>query len=295
MKILVTGGSGLLGIKLVGELAAEGWEVVALYHLHRPSEVKGVKWVQLDVTSTYLLEDLILKERPSVVVHAAAYTDVDGCERDKAKAWLTNVEATRSVVRASRVVNAYLVYVSTDYVFDGERGMYREDDLPNPINYYGLTKLVGEELVKSSDILYTVVRTSNIYGVGGSKKGFAEYVVERLSKGEVVNAVVDQYLSPTYSGFLAKGIVRLLEVKPMGVLHMAGERLSRYEFALYIARKLGADESLVKPVGARELAGWVAKRPRDSSLNCSKARMLMSWEHDTGKAVEAFVAEAGWS
>ena len=292
MRVLVTGGSGLLGGKLVRVLAERGFEVVATYNRHQPFPLEGVRWVRLDVTDTLRLEDLILKERPGAVVHAAAFTDVDGCERDKAGAWRVNVEATRRVVRASRVVNAYLIYVSTDYVFDGEKGLYVEEDLPNPINYYGFTKLVGEELVKSSDLLYTVVRPSNIFGIGGGKKGFAEYVVERLSRGEGVSALTDQYLSPTYNGFLAEGIARLLEVRPMGVLHMAGERLSRYEFAVRIARRLGVDESLVKPVAMNGITGWVARRPRDSSLDCSRARRLLGWEHNTDKAISLLVSEA---
>jgi len=291
VRILVTGGSGLLGSKLVRELAARGHEVIATYNQHAPPRVEGVRWVQLDITRTLLLEDLILKVRPHAVIHAAAYTDVDGCERDRARAWLTNVEATRSVVRASRVVNAYLVYISTDYVFEGEKGMYREEDLPNPVNYYGLTKLVGEELVKSSDLLHTIVRPSAIYGVGGSKKSFAEFVVERLLRGEEVRALADQYVSPTYGLLLARGLADLLEVRPLGVLHMAGERMSRYEFALRIAEGLGADKSLVREAKVSEMSGWVARRPRDSSLDCSRARRLLGWSHGTHEAIRGFLEE----
>lgn len=291
MKVLVTGGSGLLGSALVGALASRGHSVVATYNTHEPRGGAGVKWVKLDITKGYLPEDLVWKERPQAIVHCAAYTDVDGCELDKARAWAVNVEGTRSVVRAARAVNAYLVYVSTDYVFDGERGMYTERDTPCPVNYYGLTKLVGEEIVRSSDVLYAIVRPSAIYGLWGSKKSFAEYVAEKLVRGEEVKALVDQYVSPTFSVFLAESIAKILEVKVLGLLHVAGDRMSRYEFALKLAEALDASKSLVKEARMSEMKGWVARRPRDSSLDTSKARELLGEFHDSSKAIGIFASE----
>lgn len=275
MKVLVTGSSGLLGSKLLPILSSRGWSVVAVYNRHEPPGLSGVKRVRLDITDTLRLEDLILKEEPDAIVHAAAYTDVDGCEVNRDYAWRVNVDATRSVMRAARVVNAYLIYVSTDYVFDGEKGLYKETDTPNPINYYGLTKLVGEEIVKSSDILYAVVRTSAIYGVaGGGKRGFAVYALERLLEGREVYALVDQYVSPTYNGLLAEAIAEMIEARPMGALHVAGPRMSRYEFAAALARAVGAPVELVKPARMSDMK-WVARRPRDSSLDTTRARRLL--------------------
>ena len=291
MKVMVTGGSGLLGSVLVRTLTSKGHDVVATYNAHEPRDKMGAKWVRLDVSRGYLLEDLVWKERPHAIVHCAAYTDVDGCEVDKAKAWAVNVEATRSVVRAARAVNAYLVYVSTDYVFDGERGMYTERDTPNPVNYYGLTKLIGEEIARSSDVLYTIVRPSAIYGLGGSKKSFAEFVAKKLIRGEEVRALTDQYVSPTYNVFLAESISKILDAKVLGTLHVAGERMSRYEFALRIAEALGVSKSLVKEAKMSEMEGWIARRPRDSSLDSSKARELLGVFHDSSKAIELFAAE----
>lgn len=289
--MFVTGGSGLLGNKLVRELTAKGYEVVALYNTRKPSDDAGAEWYELDVRRTYVLEDLILKKRPEVVVHAAAYTDVDGCEREKRKAWQVNVEATKSVVRAAKVVNAYLVYVSTDYVFDGEKGLYKEDDIPNPVNYYGLTKLMGEELVRSSELLYTIVRPSATYGVGGSKKSFAEYVAEKVLRGEEVSALIDQHVSPTYNVFLAQNIAKIIEMRVLGTIHVAGDRMSRYEFALKIAEELGASKSLVKAVRMHEMEQWVAKRPRDSSLDTAKAKEILGDFHCSEKAIKMFAYE----
>ncbi len=293
VRVLVTGASGLLGSKLVAELVSRGYEVVAI-HNRNPVMLEHEKLVKikLDITNRTLLEDLILRARPDVIIHCAAYTDVDGCERDKEWAWRVNVEATRSIVRAARVVRSYLIYVSTDYVFDGEKGMYREDDVPNPVNYYGLTKLIGEELVRASDLLYTIVRPSAIYGVGGSKKSFAEYVAEKLSRGERVRALVDQFVSPTHNTLLAKTIVEIVEMRPMGTIHVAGERMSRYEFAIRIAKALGLPTELIEEARMEEMRHWIAKRPRDSSLDTSKARALFRTRFfDTDLALDLFKRE----
>ncbi len=291
--VLVTGASGLLGSKLVAELVSRGYEVVAI-HNRNPVMLEHEKLVKikLDITNRTLLEDLILRARPDVIIHCAAYTDVDGCERDRELAWRVNVEATRSIVRAARVVRSYLIYVSTDYVFDGEKGMYREDDVPNPVNYYGLTKLIGEELVRASDLLYTIVRPSAIYGVGGSKKSFAEYVAEKLSRGERVRALVDQFVSPTHNTLLAKTIVEIVEMRPMGTIHVAGERMSRYEFAIRIAKALGLPTELIEGARMEEMKHWIAKRPRDSSLDTSRARALFRTRFfDTDLALDLFKRE----
>ena len=293
MKVLVTGASGLLGKELVLELLSRGHEVIAISN-RRDVEVshERLRKFRLDISNAVKVENLILRERPEVIIHAAAYTDVDGCEVNKELAWLVNVEGTRSIVRAARVVKSYLIYVSTDYVFDGEKGMYREGDVPNPINYYGLTKLIGEVLVRSSDLLYTVVRPSAIYGVRGSKKSFAEFVAERLSRGEEVKALVDQYVSPTLNVLLAKAIAEIVELRPMGVLHVAGERMSRYEFAIKVAEALNLPKELIKVARMEDMKSWIAKRPKDSSLDVSKAKSLLKTRfYDTNEALKIFTSK----
>jgi len=237
--------------------------------------VKGVEYIELDITNWVRLEDLILKKQPSIVVHAAAYTNVDGCETNKENAWKVNVKATQSIIRAARVVNAYLVYISTDYIFSGEKGLYKEDDVPSPVNYYGLTKLVAEELVKSSELLYTIVRPSAIYGLGGSKKSFAEYVAEQLTNSRSIRVLKDQYVSPTYNQLLAETIVEMIDLKPLGIFHVAGPRMSRLEFARKVATTLKLPTELIEPATMEEFSTkWVAKRPRDSSLDISKAEKI---------------------
>ncbi len=292
--ILVTGASGLLGHKLTSMLLEKGYKVIGLYYSHEiPLNSNNLIKVKLDLRDRVRLEDLILKTKPDVIVHAAAYTDVDGCEVNRLDAWTINVEATRSIVRAARITKSYLLYISTDYVFDGERGFYREDDAPAPINYYGLTKLIAEELVRVSDLLYTIVRPSAIYGIGVGKKNFAVFVAETLAKGGKVKALVDQYVSPTLNTLLARSLVEVIEMRPMGTLHIAGERMSRYDFAIKIALILNLPVENIEKAKLNEF-NWKARRPRDSSLDTSRARRLIKTRfYDNELAIKIFAKE--WS
>ncbi len=292
MKIVITGASGLLGHKIVSELKDTDNEIVALYNRNKPPiEGRNIRWVSIDLEDLVRLQDLILKIRPNVIIHAGSYTDVDGCELNKRHAWKVNVEATRTIAKISKVVNSYLIYISTDYVFDGSKGRYSETDTPSPINYYGLTKLLGEEAIKSQDILYTIVRTSAIYGVGHGKVNFGKYIIEKLSRKESIKALKDQYVSPTLNTLLAKSIVELLEIRYPGTLHIAGERMSRYQFAKTVAERLGFDPSLVVEAYERDFK-WVAPRPRDSSLDCGRARGVLKVDfYSTDRAMEVLREE----
>jgi len=226
----------------------------------------------VDLGDARQVEGVLGDVRPEVVVHCAAYTDVDGCEVNKRYAYMVNYVATRLLAGGVARRGGFMVYVSTDYVFDGERGMYREDDVPNPVNFYGLSKLLGEVAVES--LLggsSTVVRVSGLYGYSPTgKRNFGVRALEDLSQGRVVYAFEDQYLSPTYVPQLAQAVTRVVGRGITGTLHVAGERLSRYEFALILAEELGADRSLVKPTSLSS-AKLVARRPRDSSLDTSRA------------------------
>ncbi|MEM4619309.1 MAG: NAD(P)-dependent oxidoreductase, partial [Desulfurococcaceae archaeon] len=197
----------------------------------------------------------------------------DGCEVNRERAYRINYLATSAIARIAGKVKAFVVYVSTDYVFDGEKGMYKENDLPNPVNYYGFTKLLGE--VAISSILpetSLIVRTSGLYGYSPTgKKNFGIISLEKLLKGEEVYAFYDQILSPTYVYALALELVKIVEKQITGIIHLAGERLSRYEFARILAKVVGADESLIKPVSVDDVK-LIAKRPKDSSLDTSEAR-----------------------
>jgi len=273
VRVLVTGGTGLLGWWLVKVLNSRGHDVYATYHAQRPVGLDNVNWVKASLEDPDSVDKVLGAVKPDAVVHSAAYTDVDGCETNKEYAYLVNYIGTAVLAKAASRVNSFMVYVSTDYVFDGEKGLYSESDLPNPVNYYGFTKLLGEVAV--STLLgdkSSIVRVSGLYGYSPvGKKNFGIKALESLIEGREVYAFTDQYLSPTYVPALAERISFIVEKKITGIIHIAGERISRHGFALMIARSLSVDEGLVKPTRLSE-ARLVARRPRDSSLDTSRAQ-----------------------
>lgn len=274
-KILIIGGSGQLGnglIKTYSKSEREDGEEkkrkkVIFTYFSTPME-GGIKLDLMDFTR---VEDLILKLEPDVVINSSAYTDVDGCEVNKELAYKINAEAVKHIVRASRVIGSYLIHVSTDYVFDGEKGLYKEEDLPSPINYYGLTKLIGEAYVLSYDDSL-LVRTSGVFGY---KNNFPYYAKKSLEEGKEVYAWKDYYYSPIHADLLAEAISRLEEIRKTGIIHVSGERVSRYELALKIAEKLKVDRNMVKPSYPQNVK---AKRPKDSSLDSSKAQSILGFD-----------------
>lgn len=281
MKILLTGASSSPGFKTLIELADKGYKVYAIYN-RNPINITldNVEPVKLDLTDFSSVVKLFQEVEPDIVIHMAAIGDVDLCEKDRELAWKTNVETTRLLVKLCLKNNVKMIYLSTDYVFDGTRGLYKEEDLPNPINYYGLTKLISEEIVKSALDRYVIVRTSAVYGLGIGRKNFGKALIEALSRGQKVKAIVDQWLSPTLNTLLAKAIVEIMEKDLEGIFHVAGERVSRYEFAVRLAKKFGFDTNLIEQARMDEF-NWIAKRPRDSSLDCTKARKMLSTDFHT--------------
>lgn len=255
MRVLILGGSGQLGSELCSIFPVAP-------STFNTTEGKGVK---LDVTQFYKLEDFVLKSSPEVVINAVGYTDVDGCETNKERALAVNALAVKHLVRACRVVGCHLVHVSTDYVFDGKKGLYKEDETPNPVNYYGLTKLLGESYALSYDEAL-VIRTSGVF----KSKGFPLSVVRLLKNNQKVKALRGYY-SPISARRLALAIYELVKLRKTGIIHVAGERISRLEFAKLIADRM----ELPKLIEEVDDLGLSAKRPFDSSLDCSRAKALL--------------------
>ncbi len=274
MRLLIFGASGQLGI----ELSKLFPDAIKTYN-----SVEIPNGIRADITNYSEVEDLILKLRPEVVINTVAYTDVDGCEKNKERAFKINAEAVRHIVRSARVVEAYLVHVSTDYVFDGNKGNYSEQDLPNPINYYGLTKLLGEAYALSYDDAL-VIRTSGVF----RHKGFPVYVYKALKSGKEVSAFKGFY-SPISAKRLAEAIKELVELRKTGIINVAGERISRYELALKIAEMYGLDKSKIREV--EDVPNWVAKRPYDSSLNIEKARKLISFTYEIEENLKDMIVQ----
>jgi dTDP-4-dehydrorhamnose reductase len=267
-RLLITGANGLLGNKAV-ELASRNYEVTPLHHM-KPLHDNSL---EVDIADKEQVLGIFRKLQPDAVIHAAAETNVDKCETQKEQAWNVNVEGAQNVAKACTEVGAKLIHISTDYVFDGEKGYYKEEDKPNPISYYGLTKLEGERQVIAHCKNYAILRTSVIYGWHLWKQNFATWVINQLRKNEEISVVEDHYNTPTLADNLAEMTLEALQRGLKGLYHASGsERISRYEFAKKIAESFRLDSSLIRPVKMSQLVAWIAKRPRDSSLSTDKIR-----------------------
>ncbi|MCW3974814.1 MAG: dTDP-4-dehydrorhamnose reductase [Candidatus Bathyarchaeota archaeon] len=274
MRIFVTGASGLLGSKIT-ELATEaGHKVISGYATRTPDYGDIIR---LDIRDEKSILKRIAESKPDTIIHCAALTNVDDCESNKDLAKKINTDGTKGVAKAAKNAGAYLVYISTDYVFDGLKGLYREGDKEAPINFYGHSKLLGEKAVISLNNEFLIIRPSIIYGArsASGKTNFALWILKSLEKMVTINILTDQYVSPTLNTNLAKILLEACEKKLDGIYHMAGNfRISRYNFAIRLAEIFGLDKTLIKKVKMSDM-NWIAKRPRDSSLNVSKANMVL--------------------
>ena len=274
LKILVTGASGLYGSKLASYAEKKGHKVFSTFNQHQAAYGKPVK---LEISDKEQVEKTLKEVSPEVVVHAASLTDVDKCELNRELAWRINVEGTINVAEATKAAHAFLLYISTDYIFNGKKGQYGETDPPDPINYYGLTKLKAEQEVKSIANDYCIARPSVIYGTvpAAGKINFSLWLLNALKNGEKVKALIDQWNSPTLNTSLAKMTLEILERRLTGTFHLCGAtRINRYDFAKKIAQIFDADPDLIVPTLAKDLS-WVAPRPRDSSLKIEKDQRLL--------------------
>ncbi len=252
MKVLVTGASGMLGHALMKQF--------------RPKyQVVGASREDANLMVSEAVNDLLKAHQPSVVVHAVAYTDVDGCEADPQRAWRDNAQVTLHVAQACRVVGATMVYISTDYVFDGSKNEpYSEEDAPNPINVYGQTKLRGEQYVQETLDRYLIIRTSWLYGPHG--KNFVDTIRRLASERNELRVVDDQRGSPTYTMHLAAAISKLVEKQQYGLMHATGSgQCTWFDFSRLIVQLCGRIHVRVLPISSVE-AGRPAKRPANSVL-----------------------------
>lgn len=259
LRVAVTGAGGILGTAL-REVLPEG---------PHPMEALGFTRADLDVARPEEVEEKLSAARPDAVVHAGAFTKVDACEDEPDRARRVNAAGTAHVARACAKLSCRLVYLSTDYVFDGNSSRpYREDDPVSPLGVYGRTKWEGEVAVREEgpqDSL--IVRTAWVYGRGG--RNFVDAVLEKGALGEPLRVVDDQRGSPTYSRDLAEALKALLRTKARGTVHVSGAgECSWYEFAREVLRAAGQDPGLVEPTSTRTL-GRRAPRPAYSVLDTS--------------------------
>lgn len=262
MKIAVTGATGQLG-RAFQEIAG-GHDLVLFGGARSPGG--------LDLRNAAATRQAIAGARPDWVLHAAAMTDVDGCERDPATAHHINALGTQAVAQGAADCGARMVAVSTDYVFDGKRGNYVETDAPAPRSVYGASKLEGERLAVAALPEVAVARTSVVFGP--HKKNFVAWVRAELAAGRPIRIVKDQHVNPTLSFDLAEQILALMQANASGIFHAAGATsLSRLDMAYAIADHFDLDRTLVTPIRSDELT-WLAERPMNATLNIAKVSQV---------------------
>ena len=275
MRVAVTGANGLVGGDAVALLAGRH-EVLALGRGPCRLPPGPHRYADADLGDGRSVEAVLRDFRPDAVLHAGAMTDVDACERDPEAARRVNVGGTEQVARACRDLGARLVAVSTDYVFDGEAGPYREEDVPNPRGAYAVSKYEGEQAALALAPGCAVARVAVVFsGRPGAKPTFATQVVEKLSRGEPVKAFSDQYVSPTLAANGAAMLCELLlETGYRGVLHASGATvLDRVDFARRVAARFGLAGEIV-PVLTRD-APLLAPRPLRGGLVVARAAALL--------------------
>lgn len=233
--------------------------------------------LNLDLTKIETISDRLNAINPDLIINAAGMTAVDKCEVERNEAYLVNGISVGEIARYSRKKGIRFIHISTDYVFDGKQGNYNEDSIPNPINFYGMSKLIGDILAFSCDSSL-IVRTSGIFGYS---QNFPVYVLERLRMNEKV-FVFDGFYSPIFTGLLAKAVERLTWSELTGILNVAGARISRKEFAIRIAERFGLNKELV--IENEGEIKFIARRPQDSSLDITSARKLINFNFYTTDA-----------
>ncbi len=273
MKFLVTGSTGLVGRQVVKDLTEKNHEIYSCYHNQKPEYGNPI---HLDLTDLSSIESTINQTKPDVIIHLAAMTDVDECEEQKDLAFLINAKATEKLASQAALQNAFFLYVSTDYVFDGTKELWTENDKPNPLGNYGKSKLEGEKAIENLASSWCITRISTPFGLHPKKKSFPLWVIENLKSKKEINVLVDQFTSPTYVPNLSKMLIEISEKQLLGVYHVSGaSRISRYEFAELVSDKLNLDKKFLKPISIAEM-NWKAKRPKDSSLDVSKAIYILN-------------------
>ena len=285
-KILITGSNGLLGQKAVKQLVEGGkFEVIATGKGDSRLTGGGFSWVSLDITDEDQVMQVLREQAPDHILHGAAMTQVDDCELNQEACLLINVKATEFLIRAAEKINAHFIFVSTDFIFSGldGKGPYDEESLPDPVNFYGESKLKGEELVKSSSLRWAIARTVLVYGIAGdlSRSNIILWVKSSLEQEKEIQVVDDQVRTPTLAEDLAAGCILIAEQSAKGVFNISGsELLTPYEMAMETADFFGLNKTLIKRTDSSKFK-QPARRPLKTGFIIEKARKELGFAPKT--------------
>lgn len=281
MRILITGANGLLGQKLIELLTAQAdcYPIATAKTPLIPSLPKG-KFHRLDISNESEVRQVIATTRPDVVINTAAMTQVDQCETEKEKCWLANVTAVEYLAKACEAHHVRLVHVSTDFIFDGTHGPLDETAKPNPLSYYGQSKLAAEEIIQKSNIDWAILRTVLVFGVTKdmSRSNIVLWVKKSLEEGKTINVVNDQWRTPTLAEDLAMGCYLAAVKKAKGIYNISGyEMMTPYDIAIKTAELFHLDKSLIQQTDSSKFK-QPAVRPPKTGFIIDKAKRDLGYQ-----------------
>ncbi len=274
MKVFITGGSGLLGQRL-SALSNDDYELI-LSHNSNPTN----NTIKCDITNIDEVRKVVSKINPDVIIHTAAMTNVDLCEDRVDQAYKINKDGSGNIAKVADEINSKIIYVSTDFVFDGEKGFYKEDDEVNPLGIYAKSKYEGEKQVMDNSNNWAIARVSVLYG-WHPRSNFTTWAINELRNNNSINIVTDQINSPTLADNAAEALYEIANQDKNGIYHTSGsEAINRYDFTLKIAEAFNLDKNLIKPTDSSKFK-QIAPRPMNSSLDTSKVKKDLGIQMET--------------
>jgi dTDP-4-dehydrorhamnose reductase len=278
-RIFIVGANGMLGQRTIEFYSSDKNVQLFACSIEENPLFNNVDYLCCNITERDKIKQAVYNFMPDVIINAAAYTNVDLSETERETAWKINVKGVEHLAETARVIDAQIIHISSDYIFDGKNGPYSENEKPNPLGYYGRTKLASENVLKISGSLYTILRTNVLYGVASkSKADFVEWLINTVRSGKPVRIVDDQVSNPTFIDDLVQAISKVIEFRKYGVYNIGGkEFLSRYEFTEIIAEYFNLDKLLITPIKTEEL-NQAARRPLKSGLITLKAEAELGYK-----------------
>ncbi len=280
-KILITGSNGLLGQNLITLFLndTKNYEIFGFSRGENRSGRTDFEYHDIDITNKKLLEEKATQIKPDFIINTAAMTNVDACENDRKGCYDLNVNVVQYLTDICLEINAHLIHISTDFIFDGKKGNYTEEDIPNPLSYYGETKLLSEEILQKSTINYTILRTILVYGLVNdmSRSNIVLWVKESLENNREITIVDDQYRTPTYVEDLALACKISIDKKATGIFNISSNQLlSIFEIAQEIATVFKLDKNLIKPISTSTL-NQTAPRPVITGFDLIKTNRVLEF------------------
>lgn len=280
-KVVITGSNGLLGQSLLSLLLAEKdkYRVFGFSRGDNRSGRSDFEYISIDITQEEELKDKLREIQPNFIINTAAMTQVDDCETQKEACDILNIDVVRWLKEVSEEINSHVIHLSTDFIFDGKNGPYKEEDEPNPLSYYGLSKLKSEQVLLSSKINFTILRTILVYGkvFDMSRGNIVLWVKSMLEQGKEITIVDDQFRTPTYVEDLALACKIAIDKNAKGIYHISSNQLlSVFEIAQQIADVFDLNKGLIKPISTSTL-NQTAPRPAVTGFDLTKTKTVLDF------------------